>query len=224
MDKFRQWLYYFIIGFVSLISLFFLPMLGSTVGLNWNIPNTVVGWIVWVVTKLIVAVLNIIIFHCFMLQAKVNVAENEKYKKANEILLSVSKKERLPRSPGKWTSKQYLTKGVSIFLFSVLSAVALTQAILTFDWVSMLTYLFTIIFGVIFGVLQMKAAEAYWTGEYYEFALMHVVKESERECELATNSDNRVDIITCADIGSGCSKDVDTSTQEQERQGEKRER
>lgn len=216
MDKFRQWLYYFIIGFVSLISLFFLPMLGSTVGLNWNIPNTTVGWIVWVVTKLIVAVLNIIIFHCFMLQAKVNIADNEKYKKANEILIAAKKKERLPRSPEKWTSKQYLTKGVSIFLFSVLSAVALTQAILTFDWVSMLTYLFTIIFGVIFGVLQMKAAEAYWTGEYYEFALM-VEKECELN-ELATNGDNSVDIITCAVDNSGCGKDVDTSTQE--RQGE----
>lgn len=177
MDKFRQWLYYFIIGFVSLISLFFLPMLGSTAGLAWNIPNTTVGWIVWVVTKLIVAVLNIIIFHCFMLQAKINIADNEKYKKANEILLEAKKKERLPRSPERWTGKQYLTKGVSIFLFSVLSAVALTQAILTFDWVSMLTYLFTIIFGVIFGVLQMKAAENYWTGEYYEFAIM-IYKEN----------------------------------------------
>lgn len=221
MDKFRQWLYYFIIGFVSLISLFFLPMLGSTVGLNWNIPNTVVGWIVWVVTKLIVAVLNIIIFHCFMLQAKVNVADNENYKKANEILLSVKKKERLPRSPEKWTSKQYFTKGVSIFLFSLLSAVALTQAILTFDWVSMLTYLFTIIFGVIFGVLQMKAAENYWTGEYYEFAIM-IEKENELN-ELAVNSDNTVGIVTCAVDNGGCGEDAhSTDESTQDRQGELR--
>lgn len=221
MDKFRQWLYYFIIGFVSLISLFFLPMLGSTAGLSWNIPNTPVGWVVWVVTKLIVAILNIIVFHCFMLQAKVNIADNEKYKKANEILLAAKKKERLPRSPERWTSKQYFTKGVSIFLFSVLSAVALTQAILTFDWVSMLTYLFTIIFGIIFGVLQMKAAEAYWTGEYYEYALM-IEKESELS-ELAANSDNSIGIDTGTVDNSGCSQDADSASEStQERQGELR--
>lgn len=172
MDKFKQYLYYFIIGFISLISLVFLPMLGTTVGLGWNIPNTVVGWIVWVVTKLIVAILNILIFHCFMLQAVINVKDNPKYLKAVELLMANKKKEVLPRSPKRWQSKQYLGKGTSIFLFSVLSAVALTQAILSYNWVTLLTYLFTIIFGLIFGVLQMKAAENYWTNEYYEYALM----------------------------------------------------
>ena len=52
-----------------------------------------------------------------------------------------------------------------------MSVVALGQAILTFDWVAMLAYIFTIALGLIFGIMQMKKAEAYWTGEFYEYAL-----------------------------------------------------
>ena len=172
MDKIKQYLYYFIIGIISLISLCFLPMLGTGVGLAWNIPNTTVGWIVWVVTKLIVAIINILIFHCFMCQAKINIKDNENYKRARDILIQESVKEVMPKSPHRWNIEQYSKKGVTIFIASALSTIALTQALLTFDWVSMLTYLFTIIMGLIVGVLQMKTAEEYWTNEYLEYALM----------------------------------------------------
>lgn len=148
-------------------------MLGTSVGLVWNIPDTVVGWIVWIVTKLIVAIINILIFHCFMCQAKVNISDNENYKKARDILIHEKVKEVLPKSPHKWNIEQYGKKGVTIFLASALSTITLTQALLAFDWVSMLTYLFTIIMGLIFGVLQMKTAEEYWTSEYLEYALLY---------------------------------------------------
>lgn len=75
-DKVKQWMYYFIIGIISLIALCFLPMIGSTIGLGWNIPNTTAGWIVWISVKCIVAALNVLIFHCFMQQAKVNVKDD----------------------------------------------------------------------------------------------------------------------------------------------------
>lgn len=177
MDKVRQWLYYFIIGIISFISLTFLPMIGSEVGLGWNIPNTTVGWIVWVAIKLIVSILNVLIFHCFMCQAKLNIKDNEKYKEAREILQSMKDKEVLPRSPRKWNVEQYGMKGTTIFIGTALGTVALTQAILSFDYVSMLTYLFTIVLGLIFGILQMKNAEEYWTSEYWEYAQMR--KKSE---------------------------------------------
>jgi hypothetical protein len=66
-DKFKQYQYYIIIGVVSLFALFFLPFLGTEVGLAFNLPSTLAGWIVYVVSKLIVAILNILIFHCFIL-------------------------------------------------------------------------------------------------------------------------------------------------------------
>ena len=171
MNKIKQGMYYILVGVVSFISLVFLPMIGSTIGLGWNIPDTTVGWIVWVGSKLIVATLNVLIFHCFMCQAKLNIKDNENYKKAREILIDVKLKEVKPRSPRKWNAEQYGKKGVTIFITSSMTVVALTQAVLSFDYISMLTYLFAIIMGLICGILQMRTAEEYWTREYLEYAL-----------------------------------------------------
>lgn len=187
VDKIKQWMYYFIIGIISLIALTFLPMIGSTIGLGWNIPNTMVGWIVWVAVKIIVAVINVLIFHSFMCQAKLNVKDNKKYKEANEILGKIKIKNFIPRSPKKWNTQQYTKKGTMIFITTALATVALTQAILTFDWIAMLTYLFTIIMGLIFGVLQMKSAEEYWTDEFWKYAIM--VKEQQEEAERKTKEE-----------------------------------
>lgn len=215
MDKVKQYMYYGIIALISLIALIFLPMLGSVVGLGWQTPNTAVGWIVWIVIKLIVSFLNVLIFHCFLRQGLVNVQDNENYKKAREILRKNRDKDSLPRSPKKWNAQQYGGKGVSIFIASALTTVALTQALLTYDYVALLSYLFTIISGIVFGIISMKGAEEYYSNEYYAYALM---KESEHE--LAANRDNSVGITTGTVDNSGCSQDVDTSTQE--RQGELR--
>lgn len=178
MEKIRQYIYYFIIGIISLIALTFLPMIGSAIGMGWNVPTTTVGWVVWAAVKLIVAVINILIFHSFMCQAKLNIKDNENYKEAM-LILSKAKKEHRPRSPRKWNAEQYGKKGVTIFVTSALATVALTQAILAFDWVSMLTYLFTIIMCLIFGVLQMKSAENYWIEEFWQYA--QIVRDTQME-------------------------------------------
>lgn len=153
-EKFKQFQYYVIIGVVSLFALFFLPFLGTEVGLSFNLPSTLAGWIVYVISKLIVAVLNILIYHCFILQGKQNISDNEKYLLGLKILaLESISKETLPKSPREWKRGVYGKKMASIFILSVLSVIGLTQAILTFDVVSMLTYAFTIIMGIIFGIL-----------------------------------------------------------------------
>ena len=177
-ETLKQYTYYLIILIASLISLFFLPFVGSEVGLEWNIPNTTVGWVVYVTTKLIVAALNVLIFHSFMQQAKVNVKDNEKYIKANEMLGRIKIKEYHPRSPKQFNSSEYGKKGTTIFFTTALATIALSQALLTFDWMSMLTYMFTIIMGLIFGVMQMFKAEYYWTEEYYDYA-KQLVEESQ---------------------------------------------
>lgn len=183
MDKLKQWLYYFIIGIVSMIALCFLPMIGSDIGLAWNLPDTQIGWIVWVTIKTIVAVLNVLIFHCFMMQAKLNIKNDPKYVEALDTLKLAKQKDYTPRSPSSWNRQQYGSKGVIIFITTALSTVALTQAMLTFDWMSMLTYLFTIIMGIIFGVMQMETAEEYWTNEFWQYAQQ--VKQELIEQELA---------------------------------------
>lgn len=181
-EKVAPILYYIIIGCVSMLALVFLPLAGIEADMEWKLPNTAIGWVVWIITKLLVTVLNLVVFYCFCQQAKINVKDNQKYKDANSILIKEHKKKRLPRSPEIWVRKQYMHKGTSIAIFTALSVVGLTQAVLSYDWMSLLTYVFVILFGLIFGWIHMKVEEEYWTTEYYEYAIM-VEKNNLEELE-----------------------------------------
>lgn len=214
MEKLKQWMYYVIIGIISIIALCFLPMIGSSAGLDWNTPNTTVGWIVWVTLKLIVAVLNVLIFHCFMLQAKINIKDNAKYKEALQILQQNELKEFKPQSPSEWIKRQYGHKGVTIFITTALSTIALTQALLVFDWMAMLTYLFTIVMGLIFGILQMKTAEDYWTDEFWQYAQQistncEMVKREriQQKHDFAGNNSGNCVLGACLDSGAISNKE-----------------
>lgn len=183
-EKWQQMQYYIIIGVVSAVALFFLPMLGSSIGLAFVLPNTVAGWIVYITSKLLVAALNVIIFHCFVLQAKVNIKDNENYLAAVAMLKTINAdNDFAPRSPEEYMKGIYGKKGIAIFITTALAAIGLTQAVLTFSWVSMLSYLFTVLMGVIFGILQMNQTEIYWIEEFYQYA--RKVVESQTKCCVA---------------------------------------
>lgn len=170
---YKKYQYYTLIVIISLFAVFLLPMLGSDADVGWNLPTTFVGWVVYIFTKILVAVINVLLFYCFMEQAKVNVKDNPYYIEANEILMRYGKLLPFtPRDPDSWERGEYKTKGITIAITTILSAIGLTQAILTFDWVSMLTYFFTIVMGVVFGIIQMNKAETYWTTEYWQYAKM----------------------------------------------------
>lgn len=187
-EKAKQNMYYILIGIISFISVAFLPMVGSTVGLGWKLPDTPTGWVVWAISRLIIATINVLIFYSFMEQAKLNVAKDPHYIEATEILLKAKKADHTPRSPQKWQALQYGKRGTKIFISSAMSVVALGQAILSFDWVSMLAYIFTIAMGIVFGVLQMKKAEAYWTDEFYRYALMIKEEEAKKPEEIVNDN------------------------------------
>lgn len=171
---YRRWQYYIIIGVVSFVTIFFLPFIGSEIGLAFQLPNTFAGWLVFIVTKALVAVINMLFFYCFMEQAKVNVKDHPKYIEANEILARCGYKspEYTPTGPDEWNRREYKRKGITISIGSIISAIGLTQAVLHFDWMSMLAYAFIILLGAVFGILQMNVAEEYWTEEYYDYAKM----------------------------------------------------
>lgn len=191
LAKIRQTIYYWIIFLTSMVVLVFLPMVGSEAGLKFNIPTTTAGWILYIVTKLLVAVLNVIIFFSFMQQAKLNVRDDPKYVKACEIMGRVKKeKAYIPRAPRVWERKQYMHKGVTIFLTTAISVVALANAFLTYDYMTLLTYAITIIMGIIFGLLQMATAEEYWTKEFYDYAIRF------GEDELINNPQNEIKTTT----------------------------
>lgn len=170
--KWTNYLYYILIGVLSFISLVFLPMLGSELGISFNFPTTTAGWFVYVTSQLIAAVINVLIFHNFICQAKVNIKDNNNYKRAVELLRSNKEKTYVPRSLARFNMREYGVKGITIFLGSILATVAIGEAILTYNYVKLISYLLVVSMGVIFGILEMKKYEEYYTGEYLDYAIM----------------------------------------------------
>lgn len=176
----QAYLYYILIGVISLIMLIFLPMAGSVAGLAWVLPTTTAGWVVYVVSKLSSAGFNVAIFHCFNKQGKLNIQNNPSYLEAKNILqIAHENKEIIFRSPSQFSKDIYSKKGFTIFITTLLGAVGLGQAILTFNLVEFLVQLVALIIGVIFGVLQMKSTEEYWTVEYLGYAKYELKKSKE---------------------------------------------
>lgn len=179
-SKWTQYMYYVIIGVLSLIMLVFMPMLGTEIGLQWDIPDTKVGWVVWIISKLCSASFNVMIFHCFNKQGKQNIRDNDKYKKAQEILIGAKGKLIAdPRSPKQYASDIYTKKGLTIFLTTILGTIGLGQAILTFNPLEFIVQAISLVIGLIFGFLQMKNTEDYYTQEYLDYANMIAKKEEQ---------------------------------------------
>ena len=169
----RQYLYYVIIGIFTFIVLVFMPMLGSSIDGGLKLPQGKGAWVMFVITRVFIAITNIIIFYSFMQQAKLNVRNNEYYKAANEILLKTKNaKEKKPMSPKKWEASQYLKKGTTLAIGTVFALFSLSQAILTYKYTDLISYVILIFSATVFGIFQMKKAEIYWTTEYYCYAKM----------------------------------------------------
>ena len=179
-EKLKLYTYYIIIGVVSLLALIVLPLINSTIGLETNFPDTKIGWIVWITCKLIVATLNILIFHSFVQQAKINSLEDPNYKEAIILLGKIKKgKEEKPRSPRAFLGATYGKKGTTIFTTTLLALVAFSQAIFSYNWQDLITYGFTVIMGIIFGIMTMMKVENYWQHEFLEFAKMKMEEQKD---------------------------------------------
>lgn len=167
--------YYVLIFLLSLMVMTVAPMFSPNVNTDLGVaaifPHSPVGWAIYICTKLFVGVVNLLLFHCFVKQAKINIKDNVKYIEACKIYEMYHPKEYNPRSPKEYFGQLYRKKGIMIFLTSILSAVVLTNAILAFDLTAFVTYCMTILMGLIFGVLKMKEVEAYWIGEFYDSAM-----------------------------------------------------
>ena len=174
-EKFSLNFYYCLIFLLSLLVMtvapMFTPSANTDLGISAIFPHSVIGWAIYVCTKLFVGVVNLLLFHCFVKQAKINIKDNEKYIAACKIYDMYHPKEYNPRGPKQYFGQLYRKKGIMIFLTSMLSAVVLTNAILSFDVTAFVTYSMTILMGIIFGILKMKEVEAYWTCEFYDSAM-----------------------------------------------------
>lgn len=96
-----------------------------------------------------------------------------RYIEARDILLKTRPtKATLPKSPKQHNAEVYGKKGITLFITTILGTISLTQAVLSFDWITMLTYFFVLTIGIIFGIIQMGAEEIYWTEDYWKYAKM----------------------------------------------------
>lgn len=167
--------YYCLIFILSLLVMTVAPMFSLSANTDLGIaaifPHSVIGWAIYVCTKLFVGAVNLLLFHCFVKQAKLNIKDNVKYVEACKIYDLYHQKEYNPRSPKEYFGQLYRRKGIMIFLTSILSSIVLVNAILAFDLTAFVTYSLTILMGVIFGILKMKEVETYWIGEFYDSAM-----------------------------------------------------
>lgn len=185
--KIQDYLYYIMIGIVSLCAMFVIPCLGSSVGMEWNFPNTIPGWIVFVSSKLTVALVNILIFHGFIKQARINVRDNPAYLQAMQILNEIGRHTYIPRSIAEINKKEYGSKMTTIAITSLFSAFSFSQAILSFDITSLISYAITVVFGIIFGLLEMKKYEDYYTHEFVDYAKYVQEQQKGTQDELREN-------------------------------------
>lgn len=190
--KLQDYLYYILVGVLSIVALLFFPMWGSSADVGWAFPNTTAGWLVFIVTKLMVASLNMILFHSFVKQARVNIRTNENYLRACAIYQEYHDKAYRPRTLSEFNRHEYGSKLTTIFLTSLLSTFTLGQALLMFDWNSFLSYLFVVFLGILAGIFEMKKYEDFYTTEFYDCAIA-LKAEKDREAEnarLAANESN----------------------------------
>lgn len=184
-EKFSLNFYYCLIFLLSLLVMtvapMFTPSANTDLGISAIFPHSVIGWAIYVCTKVFVGVVNLLLFHCFVKQAKINIKDNEKYIAACKIYEMYHPREYNPRGPKQYFGQLYRRKGIMIALASMLSAVVFTNAFLSFDATAFVTYCMTIVMGLVFGILKMKEVEAYWTGEFYDAAMKLQNKYNKQE-------------------------------------------
>lgn len=118
LKNWKNYSNYVIIAVCSILMTVFLPMLGTTVGLAWSIPNTTPGWIVWIVVKLCSGVLSVIILKSFLDQGKKNSLDNPNYIKALQLLNQYKVEEYAPVGPKKWHRNVFIKKRYYYVLYN----------------------------------------------------------------------------------------------------------
>ena len=171
---------YIIIAILSIAAVFFLPFLGTSIGLGFVIPNTAAGWVVYIITKLCIVVINLLIFDQFMKRAKVNASTSPYFQEAEKILRTHLPDDEPILPAATYIRSMYRSKMISTAIFTILGVFGFTNAILTFDLVAMMSYVFTIIIGLVFGWISMSEAEVIWIEKHYKYA-----KKVEKDMALA---------------------------------------
>lgn len=170
-------LYYIIIAALSMLVLIIFPFLGSDFSATFNLPQTAHAWMVYISTKIAITGVNLLIFHNFVQQAKINVKDNPRFIEACEKYYK-KKKEKSPRSPKKYFGALYMSRIPGLIFSTILGLIAFGDAILRMDYTSLITYGITVLMAVSFGILQMIKVMDYWIEEFPQYVETLVDKEN----------------------------------------------
>ena len=181
---FRDISYFLIIGIISIIVVFIIPLISGAVygDIGMYFPKTTEGWIVYWCIRGGSVVGNVAVFVLFKQQAKMNIRNNENYLKAKEILSEhFESKEFIPRSPRQMNLKEYIIKVTSVVAMTILSGVTISALAISFDFITFLSCVVSTVIAICFGWVTMIKNEIYWTEEYLEYAkyVDKKIKESE---------------------------------------------
>ena len=187
----ENYLYYILIVFLSLIAIIFLPMLGldQKGNIQFNFPKTKLAWILWGISRACIVIVNLLIFHFFVLQGKDNVKNNSLYIEGMEKLGKLKKKNHIPLSPMALEKRVYLKKGGSVVWSTIMSLMALPSLVLKFNLLTFLSVLFSMAMTLAFGFMQMRETEDRWTNklkEYVDYLENQEVEENDRNREQDT--------------------------------------
>ena len=165
-EAFKNYKNYGIIIVLTLVTVTVFPLLGTSVGMEARYPNTVVGWVVWAVIKIALCVDNIFIFQAFVDQAELNVQYEQRYIDAREIVRKYRIGKYNPMSPEERRKKMFSKKIIITILTSLIS-IALTEAILRYNWADLIAYSLSMIMAIV--------------EEFYDYAI--TIKEEEEAKE-----------------------------------------
>lgn len=173
-EKVNQYAYYIMILLVAILAIFVPPLTTGALAGDFSIafPKKWQGWLVWGIINGSSAIANVSILVFFKLQAKKNSMNHPNYLKAVAILDSIQKKKRvfIPRSPKKMNLEDYSKKVVFIVLFTVMSFIAITNIIISFDILSLISTIISMIVTLVMSWTCMLNNEEYWTQEYLMYA------------------------------------------------------
>lgn len=171
-EQLKLYTYYILIAILSLLSVIVFPILNSTADISDTFPKDPTGWVMYCLIRVLVVVMNMLIFSNFLQQSKLNVKDEENYKRANEILGRCKPKDYHPRSPKQYLTKEYTVKGAFLVVGTVASLFVIGNAIINYDYMLLIATVFSVITSIVFGIMTMKKAEIYYVSEYLDYALL----------------------------------------------------
>lgn len=170
-EKLRQNLYYLIIVILSIGVLIIFPFLHSDLSAGLLFPTTTAGWFLFWFEKVSMTAINLVIFTSFKKQGKINIKDDKRFIEAQILMDKVKSKKYKPLSPGQYQARSYGKKGTTLVISTMASLVAITNMLLKFDYLALISYGITLVMAIIFGIFAMKSDELYWTTDYYYYAL-----------------------------------------------------